>query len=52
MPIILAAEEGAMAAEGAAGVTGRASTGLPYPASWVDGLTHAIDRVPGPAWVF
>jgi hypothetical protein len=41
-----------MAAEGAASKTGRASPGLPYPASWVDHLTDAIDRLPGPAWAF
>lgn len=41
-----------MAAEGAAGETGTASTGLPYRASWVDELTDAIDRRPGPAWGF
>ena len=41
-----------MAAEGAASKTGRASPGLPYPASWVDDLTDAIDRLPGPAWAF
>jgi hypothetical protein len=50
--IILDAEEGAMAAEGAASETGKASPGLPYPASWVDHLTDAIDRLPGPAWAF
>jgi len=39
-----------MAAEGAVSATGRASADLPYPASWVDDLTHAIDRLPVPAW--
>jgi hypothetical protein len=39
-----------MAAEGAVSATGKASPDLPYPASWVDGLTHAIDRLPVPAW--
>ena len=39
-----------MATEGAVSTTGRASPDLPYPASWVDVLTHAIDRLPVPAW--
>lgn len=41
-----------MAAEGAVSGTGRTSVELPYPASWVDYLTRAIDRLPVPMWPF
>jgi hypothetical protein len=41
-----------MAAEGTVAATGRASADLPYPPSWVDWLTRAIDRLPIPAWAF
>lgn len=39
-----------MAAEGPVSATGHASANLSYRASWVDGLTRSIDRLPVPAW--
>lgn len=41
-----------MTAEGAPSETRMASRGWPYAASWVDHLTDAVDRLPGPAWAF
>lgn len=38
-------------AEGAVTATGRTPADIPYPISWVDWLTRAIDRLPIPAWV-
>jgi hypothetical protein len=39
-----------MAAEGAATARGGASAELPYPRSWIDHLTRAVDQLPIPAW--